>query len=467
MPDTAPSRPPATRGAHAAPAPRVAPARPPRVSSPLARMWQLLEGARALDLSMFLIGVSTAVLTVFGLVMVLSSSSVEAIGSDGGSYGLFVRQLVWAAVGVAVLVGLSLTPLHLLKRLAWPAIGLAVLLLGLVAFTPLGVSVGGNRNWLGIGSFRMQPSEAAKLALALWAAAVLERKGRLITHVRHALLPVLPMAGLLILLVLAGRDLGTALILALVLMAVLFVAGTHRGVFLASAAVLVVGAVLMTVFAPHRMVRVQAWRGICDFDTDPCFQPQHGMYALASGGWWGVGLGQSRQKWSYIPEAENDFIFTILGEEMGLLGTLAVLLAFAVLAVGMYRVAARTTSTFIRLTTWGIMAWIVGQAAMNIAMVSGLLPVVGVPLPFISYGGSALTLSLAAVGVVLAFARHERHRVAELGTAHGRDGGPAPASRPARALDADPDPDADTGPLPVVRPRVAPVPSAVPAPQES
>lgn len=464
MPHSAPSRPAATRGAHGAPG------RPARPGSPMTRVWAGLEGARALDLSAFLIGTSAALLTVLGLVMVLSSSSVEAIGTGGGSYDLFLRQLMWAGVGVAVLIGFSLTPLRVLKALAWPAIGMAILLLVLVAFTPLGVEVGGNRNWLGIGGFRMQPSEAAKLALALWSGAVLERKARLISHVKHALLPVLPMAALLIGLVLAGRDLGTALILALVLMTVLFVAGTHRGVFLVSGAVVTVGAILMTVFAPHRMVRVQAWRGICDFPTDPCFQPDHGMFALASGGWWGVGLGQSRQKWSYIPEAENDFIFTILGEELGLVGTLAVILAFAALAVGMYRVAARTTSTFIRLTTWGILAWLVGQAFVNIAMVSGMIPVVGVPLPFISYGGSALTLSLAAVGVVLSFARHERQRAAELrALAHDDDGaaglddGPAadavPDARPASRAHTD-SAEPETDPIPLV-------PSPTRAPQES
>ena len=460
---------------------------------PPIRLWRLLEGARALDLSVLLIGVSTAVLTAFGLVMVLSSSSVEAIGTGQGSYGLFLRQLMWAGIGAAALAAMAVTPVRVLKGFAWGAIGIAIILLALVGFTPLGVSVGGNTNWLALGGLRVQPSEAAKLALALWAGAVLERKGRLTTRLKHALLPVVPVAGLLILLVLKGRDLGTALILALIVMVILFVAGTHRGVFSTSAAVLGVGTLAMTLLAPHRLVRVQAWLrldGVCDLPTDPCFQSDHGLYALASGGWWGVGLGQSRQKWSYIPEAENDFIFTILGEELGLLGTLAVLAAFAALAVGMYRVASGTTSTFIRLTTWGILAWLVGQAVVNIAMVSGLLPVVGVPLPFISYGGSALTLCLTAVGVVLSFARHERRRAAELAGAAAQEAGvaapaaaaapdaPEPAASPAPEPHTDgrgrrrppprrashiqpvpepvPDPEPDTDPLPIL-----------PAPQES
>ena len=397
----------------------------------LRRMWRVLEGRRALDLSVLLISGCTALLTVLGLVMVLSSSSVEAIGTGGGSYALFLRQTAWAVAGVAALLVFSRLPVRVFKALAWPAFGVAVILLALVAFSPLGVTVGGNRNWLGIGGFRMQPSEAAKLALALWAAAVLERKHRLVTQVRHALIPVLPGGLLLLVLVMAGSDLGTAIILALVLATVLYVAGTHWGVFLTFLALSVLGILALTLLAPHRMVRVQAWMGDCSDATDPCFQPAHGMYALASGGWWGAGLGQSRQKWSYIPEAENDFIFTILGEELGLVGTLVVLLAYLGLAIGIYRVAAGTTSTFIRLSTWGILAWLVGQAAVNIAMVSGIIPVVGVPLPFISYGGSALTLSLSAVGIVLAFARHERRRAAQ------------PDARP----QAD---EPDTDPLPVI-----------------
>ena len=375
----------------------------------LAGFWGALEGRRALDWAALLIGLCTAVLTVLGLVMVLSASSVEAISSSGGSYGLFLRQGGWALGGAVLLAVLRRLPVDLYRRLAWAAYLFAFLLLALVAFTPLGKEVNGNTNWLQLGPVTFQPSEAAKLAMALWAAAVLQRKERLVHLVSHALVPVLPFGVALILLVLKGRDLGTALILAFILAVILFVAGTPGRVFAVLAGIGVVAALGMTVFAANRMERVQAWLFGCEgLQGDPCMQPDHGIYALASGGWWGVGLGQSRQKWNYIPEAENDFIFTILGEELGLVGTLLVLACFVGLAVGMYRVAAGASSTFVRLATWGILAWIVGQAAMNIAMVTGLLPVVGVPLPFISYGGSALTLSRGAVGVVLSFARHER-----------------------------------------------------------
>ncbi len=371
------------------------------------RMWSFLEGETAAS-SYYLILGCTLALTVIGLVMVLSSSSVENIGETTGSYDLFIRQAIFAMLGLGVMVVLSRLSTERLRRLAWPALIIATVLLMLV-LTPLGHEVNGNRNWIKIGPATAQPSEAAKLALALWAAAVLERKGRLIGQLKHSVVPVLfPVGTVLLGLVMIGRDLGTAMVIMLIMATVLFLAGTRLLYFAVAGAVAAVAVIIMALVSANRTVRIQAWLGNCDFATDPCYQPQHGLYALASGGWWGLGLGQSRQKWSYIPEAENDFIFTILGEELGLVGALLVIALFAGLAVGMFRVARRADSVFARICTGGILAWVVGQAFINIAMVTGLLPVIGVPLPFISYGGSALTFVLAGIGVVLAFAREQR-----------------------------------------------------------
>ncbi|NUL48025.1 putative lipid II flippase FtsW [Cellulosimicrobium funkei] len=371
------------------------------------RWWAFLEGQDSARTSFFLILGCASALTVIGLVMVLSSSSVENIGETSGSYDLFIRQAVFGVLGLGLMLVLSRLGPDRLRVLAWPAIIAAVILLALV-LTPLGHEVNGNRNWLKIGGFTAQPSEAAKLALALWAGVVLERKAALIGRLQHAIVPVLfPVGAVLLGLIMLGRDLGTAMVIMLILAAVLFLAGTKLRYFLVAGGVGALAAVILALTSANRAVRIQAWLGECGFPTDPCYQPQHGMYALASGGWWGVGLGQSRQKWSYIPEAENDFIFTILGEELGLVGTLLVVGLFAGLAVGMFRVARRSTSLFVKITTGGILAWIIGQAFINIAMVTGLLPVIGVPLPFISYGGSALTLVLAGVGIVLSFARQQ------------------------------------------------------------
>ncbi|WP_313823552.1 putative lipid II flippase FtsW [Citricoccus sp.] len=372
------------------------------------RAWGFLEGQGSSRTSYFLILGCAAALTVIGLVMVLSSSSVENIGESSGSYDLFIRQAMFAVVGFAVLFVLSRLGTDRLRSLGWPAILLAIFLLALV-LTPLGHEVNGNQNWLKIGSFTAQPSEAAKLALALWAAVVLERKAKLVGQLKHSIVPVIfPVGAILLGLIMYGRDLGTAMVIMMIMAAVLFLAGTKLRYFLMAGGIGALGAVIMALTSANRAVRIQAWLGNCEFPTEPCYQPDHGMYALASGGWWGVGLGQSRQKWSYIPEAENDFIFTILGEELGLAGTLLVIGLFAGLAIGLFRVARRSTSLFVRICTGGILIWIIGQAFINIAMVTGLLPVIGVPLPFISYGGSALTFVLAGVGVVLAFAREQR-----------------------------------------------------------
>ncbi|GAA1676635.1 hypothetical protein GCM10010977_23100 [Citricoccus zhacaiensis] len=409
------------------------------------RAWGFLEGQGSSRTSYFLILGCAAALTVIGLVMVLSSSSVENIGETSGSYDLFIRQAIFAVVGFVGLFVLSRLGTDRLRSLGWPAILLAIFLLALV-LTPLGHEVNGNQNWLKIGSFTAQPSEAAKLALALWAAVVLERKAKLVGQLKHSIVPVIfPVGAILLGLIMYGRDLGTAMVIMMIMAAVLFLAGTKLRYFLIAGGIGALGAVVMALTSANRAVRIQAWLGNCEFPTEPCYQPDHGMYALASGGWWGVGLGQSRQKWSYIPEAENDFIFTILGEELGLAGTLLVIGLFAGLAIGLFRVARRSTSLFVRICTGGILIWIVGQAFINIAMVTGLLPVIGVPLPFISYGGSALTFVLAGIGVVLAFAREQRQEEEEAAAAAAdasntattaASGTPAPPTPPVGAARA-------------------------------
>ncbi|MET1035441.1 MAG: putative lipid II flippase FtsW [Arthrobacter sp.] len=377
-------------------------------AGPLAKLWRRLEGEPGSDgtTGYYMILGSALALTLIGLMMVLSSSAVEAISRETSSYALFLKQGGWAVAGCVAMFLMSRLSIDRLKRLAWPAVILAAFLLILV-FTPLGISVYGNRNWIGIGGFTAQPSEAAKLALAVWAAQVLATKGHLVTQTLHALIPVLVPGGLVIIgLVLLGRDLGTALILVLILVAALFLGGARLRLFGVAAAAAAAGALIMVAVSGNRMSRINAWLGLnCDTEPGACYQSQQGLYALASGGWWGLGLGQSRQKWNYIPEAENDFIFAIIGEELGLIGTFVIISLFGIMALAMYRVAARHDDRFVRVATGGIMAWLIGQSFVNIGMVTGLLPVIGVPLPFISYGGSALTFALMAVGVVLSFAR--------------------------------------------------------------
>ncbi|MEE2569607.1 putative lipid II flippase FtsW [Pseudarthrobacter sp. J64] len=370
------------------------------------KFWAALEGTGTSrnGSTYYLILGSTLALTAIGIMMVLSASSVESIAAGESPYGDAIKQGTFAVAGLVVMFVLSRINVAWLKRLAWVGIIVACALLVLVLL--IGTNVNGNQNWIQVGSFTFQPSEAAKLALALWMATVLARKGRLVERGMHAFVPVVPMAAIVIGLVLAGNDLGTAMIIVMIAAAALFFAGVRLYFFGIAAVVAVIGVVVMAITSPNRVRRITAWWTGED-TTDTNYQAMHGLYGLASGGWFGVGLGQSRQKYSWIPEAHNDFIFAIIGEELGLVGTGVVLILFAILGAAIYRVVVAQADPFHRVLAGTIMVWLLGQATVNMAVVTGLVPVIGVPLPFISYGGSALLMSLCAIGVVLSLAREQ------------------------------------------------------------
>jgi len=352
---------------------------------------------------------ATTLLLVVGLVMVLSSSSVESLDKGNSPYAVFLDQAKYALVGLPIALVLSRLPVRLYKALAWPALLGAVFAQSLV-FLGLGCNaVGGNKNWICLpGGVTAQPSEAIKLALALWLAAVMARKQRLLHQWQHALIPAVPVAGLAIGAVLYGHDLGTSLVLMLLVTGALFVAGVPLRLFGVAAVLAAAAAVVLAQSSKNRMARIAVWLDSSSCNPqDDCYQTLHGGWGLASGGWGGLGLGQSREKWSYLPAAHNDFIYAILGEELGLVGTVLVLALFGLLAFAMIRVIRRHPDPFVQVATGAILFWIVGQALINIAVVIGLAPVTGVPLPLVSAGGSALIMTLAALGVVVAFARSE------------------------------------------------------------
>ena len=355
-----------------------------------------------------LVGV-TSVLVGFGLIMVLSASTVSSLQAtnSGSAYSIVISQTVFALIG-----GISLLIASRLSVATWKRLSLPLLASGLVlqvlVFTPLGVDVKGNRNWLDFGVFSMQPSELLKVGLALSGGLILSAKRKQLGQVSHALVPyVLPVALFAIGLVLLGHDLGTVLILSAVVGGVLFTAGVPGRWFAMAAAGFAAVAVTFVVTSPNRLGRFDVWLGR---DTDPfgaARQSIQGRYALADGGWTGVGLGQSREKWQWLSEPHNDFIFAIIGEELGLPGTIMVLALFVVLALTCYRLVMRTSDFFVRVATAGIMSWIVVQAMINVAAVIGLLPVIGVPLPLVSSGGSSLVTTMLALGILLSFARAE------------------------------------------------------------
>ncbi len=356
--------------------------------------------------SYYVLAGATALLLVLGLVMVLSSSSIDALAAGRSPYATFLDQTKFALIGLPLLLVLARTSVRRLKAIAWPAL-VAAVVFQLLVFTPLGVRVNGNRNWVRLPGFSAQPSEAIKLALALWLGAVLARKLPLLRQWKHALIPALPVAGAAIGTVMLGHDLGTPLILIILVFGALWVSGMRLRTFvvpIAAAAAVTVPLVMLT---GYRSGRIKDWLSGSSDALGLGYQSKHGLWALGTGGLGGLGLGQSREKWSYLPEAHNDFVFAIIGEELGLLGTLLVLALFALLAFAMVRVIRRHDDAFARITTGAILFWVIGQAMVNIAVVLGLLPVIGVPLPLVSAGGSALVMTMAALGVVLAFARTE------------------------------------------------------------
>jgi cell division protein FtsW len=387
----------------------------------LRRQWDRIESTDAAGIrtAYYLIIICTTILTCLGMVMVLSSSAVEYISSNRDPYSLFAKQALFGAVGLGLMFVLALLPPTFLKRLAWPALLVAGLLLVAVLIPGIGVNVLGNQNWIQVGPVGIQPSEFAKFALILWSASVYATKQKLLGQRLHTLIPVLfPVGAVVVLLVLLEHDLGTAMIVLLVLFTLLWAGGAPGVIFVGTAAVGALGVLVMAIFSPNRMGRINSWlgRGGEDDAMGTGLQAMQAKYAMASGGWFGVGLGQSRSKWSYIPEAQNDFILAIIGEELGLVGTLAIVVLFIVLVLSMYRVAHRSGSIFVKVTTAGVIAWLGGQAFINMGMVTGLLPVIGVTLPFISYGGSSLLACLLAVGLVLNAARDQiRHGVAQPG----------------------------------------------------
>ena len=358
--------------------------------------------------SYYLVLGSAGLLITLGLAMVLSSSSVSSYQSSGNSYALFTKQLMWVGVGLPLAVLAYRTPIAWIRRAGAPLILATTGGLLLVLVPGFGISAYGAQRWIGTGSLTIQPSEVGKLALAIWGADLLVRKQRLLGEWRHLLVPLFPVGLGFCALVMLEPDLGTTICLLLVLLTLLWVVGAPGKLFACTAGALALVGGLLAVLEPYRLARLTSFLHPFAQKHTNGYQAVQGIYALSSGGWWGEGLGASHEKWDYLPNAHTDFIFAILGEELGLFGTLLVLMLFGMLAYGGIRIAYRTTDSFVRLAAAGITVWLVGQAMVNIGAVVGLLPITGIPLPLISFGGSSLVPTLIAVGLLASFARTER-----------------------------------------------------------
>lgn len=360
--------------------------------------------ARPLSSYYLLLGASALLLTI-GLIMVLSASSVYSYRYYDDSYAVVKRQLLWVVIGLPCAFIASRLSVSWVRRLAWPAYLVSLTLLLLTAF--FGDERNGNQNWLVVGPLAIQASEIAKLGLILWAANVYARKERRLGSVHHVMIPVVPGMLLATGLVVAGRDLGTALVLFAILLGMLWVVGAPARLFVVCFSIIGAVAVFLAAMDSERLSRITNFADPFKDYLNTGWQPAHGLYALSTGGWLGQGIGGSTQKWGDLPEAHTDFIFAVLGEELGLAGTLLVVGLFFTIAFAALRIAMHTEDPFVRYMTFGIVVWLLGQMMINVGMVLAVLPVIGIPLPLVSYGGSALLPSLVALGILIGFARRE------------------------------------------------------------
>ena len=351
---------------------------------------------------------SVAALCALGVVMVLSASAAASLSDTDDAWSLFRRQLVWVGVGSVALIITMRIDYHRWRILAVPALILSVVLLALVTVPGVGVSANGASRWIGIGPFVFQPSELAKLGLVLFVADLLARPARSIEDTRITLRPVMAITSMLVLLLMLQPHLGAVIILGAIAIAMMFLAGTPI-LPLSGFAVAGSGMAAMVVLSsPWRRARFLAF---LDPWADPLghgYQPLQSLHAVTVGGLSGVGLGASRAKWGFLPYAHTDFIFAVIAEELGLFGAVAVVGLFATIGAAGFITALRAPDRFGMLLAVGITTWILVQAVLNMGAVVALVPVLGVTLPFLSFGGSSLVVTMAAVGLLLNVARQCR-----------------------------------------------------------
>ena len=391
------------------------PAAPRTLAS--SRLWR--RGDRALLLAV-------AALTAFGLVMVFSASEVQGwLWFHNAAY-YFERQLMWLALGVILLFAGATLDYHRLRPLAMPLGLVTVALMVLVLLPHFGVEVNGARRWLRLGPLQMQPAELAKIAAIVFMALWLERHRERLSSLENGVVPFLALLGFTILLVILERDLGTTLVIAGILLAQFLVAGGRKRHVLLLALIMALCVCLFIRMEPYRLHRILAFVDPWSDPLNTGFQAIQSVVALGSGGFAGLGLGHSIQKYQWLPFAHTDFIFAIVGEETGLMGTSAVLALFGLFAYRGYRVALKAPDAFGSLLACGVTTWIALQALINIAAVTVTLPTTGIPLPFISYGGSSLAITLLAVGILINVSTQSekvgwiRHASIDLGRRNGR-----------------------------------------------
>jgi cell division protein FtsW len=349
----------------------------------------------------------TMLLLALGLVMVLSTSSAQSIAQGGSPYAGFQKQLLGVAIGLPLMWVAARSSPVVFRAAVYPMIAASVL--GLLLVLAVGHTVLGGERWIGIMGLEVQPSEFAKLAFVLWGADLLARKEKAgqLNEWRHLLIPLLPGAAILSILVMLGDDLGTTFILLVIFLALLWVIGSPMRLFAGMLLLMGFAMVVLVIVAPYRLQRITGFFNPQANVLTVGWQSHEGQTAVGSGGWFGVGLGAGKMKWGWVPEPTTDFIFAVIGEELGLVGTLCVTFLYCGLAYAGLRIARRVPDTFMRLAAAAATTWIVVQALVNVCAVIGILPITGVPLPLVSAGLSSLLVTLVALGMLMSFAKRE------------------------------------------------------------
>ncbi|HUA28331.1 MAG TPA: putative peptidoglycan glycosyltransferase FtsW [Streptosporangiaceae bacterium] len=397
-----------------------APARPQAGARATPRL-RLLDRPLA---SYYLVLGITILLLALGLIMVLSTSSAEAMLQGGPTYAGFQKQLLGVVIGLPLMWIAARSSPTLFRAAAYPMVAVSVL--GLLLVLVMGQTVDGGERWIMIMGFQVQPSEFAKLAFVLWGADLLARKEKAgqLGEWKHLLIPLLPGAAIFSMLIMLGDDTGTTFILLVIFLALLWVIGSPVRLFVGMLGLMGFSMVILIIVAKYRMARITGFFDAQSQASTAGYQTIQGTTAVGSGGWFGVGLGAGKMKFGWVPNAPTDFIFAIIGEELGLVGTLCVSLLYGGLAFAGLRIARRVPDTFMRLAAAAATAWITVQALVNIGAVIGMLPITGVPLPLVSAGLSSLLVTMVALGMLMSFAKREPGAAQALAEA-----GPGPARR--------------------------------------
>ena len=371
-------------------------------------------------LTSFHLMVSVAgLLTTLGLIMVLSASGVHSYDEDGSPWSIFNRQLLWAAVGLFACWFALRLPVRLMRATAFLAFSVTIVMLVAVLIPGIGRMANGTRGWFVVGGLSMQPSELTKIAFVVWGSHLLAARRMERASLREMLIPLIPAAVIALALIVAQPDLGQTVSLGIILLALLWFAGLPLKVFVTSLLAAIAAAAVLAVSAGYRSARVQSWLDPGADTQGAGYQARQAKFALANGGVFGDGLGQGTAKWNYLPNAHNDFIFAIVGEELGFIGAFGLLALFGLFAYTGMRIARRSADPFLRLLTATATVWVIGQVFINVGYVVGLLPVTGIQLPLISAGGTSTATTLFMVGLMANAARHEPPAVAALRA--GRD----------------------------------------------